>query len=80
MYVTLEPCCHGKTPCTDAIIESGIAKVVVGQLIRILVAGKGVEILRKSGVEVVTGVLERECREQNRCFCHYMETRLPTCF
>ncbi len=80
MYVTLEPCCHhGKTPpCTDAIIESGIAKVVVGQLDpNPLVAGKGVEILRKSGVEVVTGVLERECREQNRCFCHYMETRLP---
>ena len=56
IYVTLEPCCHtGKTPpCTEAIIEHKIAKVVIGSGDpNPLVAGKGAEILRNAGIEVV---------------------------
>ena len=80
IYVTLEPCCHfGKTPpCTDAIIESGISKAVVGALDpNPLVSGKGVEKLRQNGIETVTGVLEKECRELNEVFFHYITTNTP---
>ncbi len=55
LYVTLEPCCHyGKTPpCTEAIIESGIRRVVIGSSDpNPLVAGKGVKFLRSQGIEV----------------------------
>ena len=65
IYVTLETCCHyGKTPpCTEIIIQSGIRKVYVGSMDKNpLVAGKGVEMLKAHGIEVVTGVLEEECR------------------
>ena len=58
MYVTLEPCCHyGKTPpCTEAIIEHGIARVVGGmEDPNPLVAGKGIALLREAGIEVVCG-------------------------
>ncbi len=80
MYVTLEPCCHyGKTPpCTDAIIENGISKVYVGALDpNPLVSGKGVEILRNNGIEVVTGVLKEKCYKQNQVFFHFIETKRP---
>lgn len=80
MYVTLEPCCHyGKTPpCTEAIIEQGIKRVVVGAMdCNPLVAGKGVKILQEHGIEVVTGVLTGECEKQNRSFFHYMRTGRP---
>lgn len=56
MYVTMEPCCHyGKTPpCTEAIIENGIARVVIGSKDpNPKVAGKGVQALRDAGIEVV---------------------------
>ena len=58
MYVTLEPCCHHgrQPPCTDAILEAGIRRVVVGSGDpNPLVAGKGLDILRGHGVEVETG-------------------------
>lgn len=80
MYVTLEPCCHhGKTPpCTEAIIENGVRKVVIGPLDpNPLVAGKGIEELRSHGIEVVTGVMEKECRDLNEVFFHYMRTGIP---
>lgn len=65
LYVTLEPCNHyGKTPpCTEAIIEAGIRKVVIGARDPNPVASGGVERLRAAGVEVEVGVLERECYE-----------------
>ena len=80
MYVTLEPCCHyGKTPpCTEAIIENGIAEVVVGsQDPNPLVAGKGIEILRRHGIQVTTGVLEEECNSLNEVFFHYITQKTP---
>ncbi|MCF2661920.1 bifunctional diaminohydroxyphosphoribosylaminopyrimidine deaminase/5-amino-6-(5-phosphoribosylamino)uracil reductase RibD [Pseudoflavonifractor phocaeensis] len=80
MYVTLEPCCHQgrQPPCTDAILEAGIARVVVGSGDpNPLVAGKGLDILRSHGVEVETGVLEEECRALNRVFFHYIQTKRP---
>lgn len=80
MYVTLEPCCHyGKTPpCTEAIIENKVAKVVVGLLDpNPKVAGKGIEILRNAGIEVEYGLLEDELKEQNRIFLKYITTGIP---
>ncbi len=80
MYVTLEPCCHyGKTPpCTDAIIKSGISEVVIGTKDpNELVSGGGIKKLRKSGIKVVTGVLEEECRELNEVFFHYITSKTP---
>ena len=80
MYVTLEPCCHhGKTPpCTDAIMESGIAKVVIGSKDpNKLVAGQGIAKLRESGIEVTTGILQSECDELNEVFFHYIKTKTP---
>ena len=80
MYVTLEPCCHQgrQPPCTDAILEAGIARVVVGSDDpNPLVAGKGIDILRRAGVEVETGVLKAECDALNYVFFHYITTGLP---
>ena len=80
MYVTLEPCCHyGKTPpCTKAIIENGISKVIIGTLDpNEKMAGKGVEKLRKSGIEVVVGVLEEQCKSINEVFFHYITQKTP---
>ena len=80
MYVTLEPCCHhGKQPpCTDAIIASGIARVVIGSADpNPLVAGKGVAILRAAGIEVVEDVLREECDALNVVFLHYIREKQP---
>ena len=80
MYVTLEPCCHqGKQPpCTDAILEAKIARVVIGSADpNPQVAGKGVQILRDAGVEVTEGVLKEECDALNDVFFHYITTGQP---
>lgn len=80
MYVTLEPCCHwGRTPpCTDAIMEHKLARVVIGCLDpNQLVAGKGRMILQEAGIECVSGVLEEECRAINEVFFHYITTKTP---
>ena len=80
LYVTLEPCCHhGKTPpCTDAVIESGIRRVVVGSGDpNPLVAGRGIEILRQNGIEVTEGVLREECDRLNEVFFHFIKTGMP---
>lgn len=80
MYVTLEPCSHyGKTPpCADKIIEKKIAKVVIGVLDpNPLVAGRGVEKLKKAGIEVEVGVLEEECKIKNEIFMKYIKEKKP---
>lgn len=80
LYVTLEPCCHQgrQPPCTEAILEAGIRRVVIGSGDpNPLVAGRGVEILRRHGVEVTTGVLEPACRALNAIFFHYISTGRP---
>lgn len=80
IYVTLEPCCHhGKQPpCTDALIEAGIARVFMGSGDpNPRVAGKGVQILRDHGIEVIGHVLESECLALNDVFFHYIRTGLP---
>lgn len=80
IFVTLEPCCHhGKTPpCTDIIIEKKISKVYVGSMDpNPLVGGRGAEILRSAGIEVETGILEKECLALNEIFFHYISTGMP---
>ena len=80
IYVTLEPCHHyGKQPpCTTAILQSGIKKVVIGQLDpNPLVSGKGKAFLESQGVAVITGVLEKEVREINRHYNTYHEEQRP---
>ncbi len=80
MYVTLEPCCHyGKQPpCTDAVLEAGISRVVIGSADpNPLVCGKGVRILREHGVSVTENVLKEECDRLNEVFFHYIRTNLP---
>lgn len=80
LYVTLEPCCHfGRTPpCTEAIIASGIKKVVIGAVDpNPIVRGKGMARLKKAGVAVTTGVLKNECAAVNEAYNHYITTGLP---
>ncbi len=80
LYVNLEPCSHfGKTPpCTDMIISKGIRKVVVGtEDTSGKISGKGISELRNAGCEVVTGVLEEECRWINRRFFCFNEKKRP---
>ncbi|WP_428095670.1 bifunctional diaminohydroxyphosphoribosylaminopyrimidine deaminase/5-amino-6-(5-phosphoribosylamino)uracil reductase RibD [Candidatus Thioglobus sp.] len=80
LYVTLEPCAHqGKTPpCTQAIIDSGVKKVIIATLDpNPLVGGKGVSLLKKSGIEVEVGLLENQAIALNRGFIKRMKTKLP---
>ena len=80
LFVSLEPCSHyGKTPpCAKLIIEKGVGRVVVGMLDpNPLVAGKGVQMLREAGIEVIVGVMEKECRELNKRFLCLHEQHRP---
>lgn len=80
IYVTLEPCCHfGKQPpYTDAIIQAKIARVVVGSSDpNPLVSGKGCDILRQNGIEVIEGFLIKECDALNQIFFHYITEKTP---
>lgn len=80
LYVTLEPCStHGRTPpCTDLILEKGIGRVVVSVVdLNPQHAGRGLELLREAGVEVVVGVCEKEGRELIAPFEKFVTTGLP---
>lgn len=80
IYVTLEPCCHyGKTPpCTEAIIENEISRVVIGSRDpNPLVSGKGAKILREHGIEVCEDFLREECDAINPVFFHYITGKTP---
>jgi diaminohydroxyphosphoribosylaminopyrimidine deaminase/5-amino-6-(5-phosphoribosylamino)uracil reductase len=80
LYVTLEPCNHhGRTPpCTEAILSSGIKKLVVGTKDpNPKVTGGGCEILTEKGVKVRTGILEAECRRLNEAFFKFAATGRP---
>lgn len=80
IYVTLEPCCHyGKTPpCTEAILENRIARVVIGSRDpNPKVAGKGAAILREAGVTVEEDFMREECDRLNPVFFHYITTKIP---
>jgi diaminohydroxyphosphoribosylaminopyrimidine deaminase/5-amino-6-(5-phosphoribosylamino)uracil reductase len=80
LYVTMEPCSTaGRTgACTDAIVASGLRHVVVGATDpNPAHAGKGFEVLRAAGIEVTTGVLERECADLNLIFNHWITRGVP---
>lgn len=80
LYVTLEPCNHqGLTPpCTRAILESGIKKIVVGMKDpNPSVKGGGIQYLRKKGIKVTTGVLEKECKNFLESWIKYSKTGKP---
>lgn len=80
LYVNLEPCSHhGKTPpCTDLLIQRGIQNVVVAMKDpNPFVAGKGIAQLRRAGINVTVGVLEKEARRLNRFFVKHITSSLP---
>lgn len=80
LYVTLEPCAHhGRTPpCVNRIIDSGIAKVVIGMKDpNPLMNGKSVVILKKFGIKVEVGCLEDELTRMNEVFIKYIKERMP---
>lgn len=80
LYVTLEPCSHfGKTPpCAHLIIDKKIPKVVIGCVDPFAkVAGKGIQLLKDNGIEVLTGVLEEECKASHKRFFTFHLKKRP---
>ena len=80
IYITLEPCAHhGKTPpCVDTIIKHKFKKVIIGiKDPNKLVNGKGIKKLRKAGVDVITGILKKECTDLHKRFLTYQLKKRP---
>lgn len=80
LFVTLEPCDHfGKTPpCTDAIIQAGIRRVLVATLDpNPMVNGRGIRKLRRSGIQVKVGLLSKEAQELNYAYFKFMREGKP---
>jgi diaminohydroxyphosphoribosylaminopyrimidine deaminase/5-amino-6-(5-phosphoribosylamino)uracil reductase len=80
LYVTLEPCCTtGRTgPCTKAIIAAGVKKVVTAMRDpNPAVSGKGLAELRRAGIQVISGVLEKQARHLNEDFARWIKTGRP---
>ncbi len=80
IYITLEPCSHtGRTPpCADMIAQLGIPRVVIGTTdTSKKVSGKGIKIISDAGCDVITGILEEECRELNKRFFTFHEKKRP---
>ena len=80
LYTNLEPCCHtGRTgPCTTAVLAAGIARVVAAMPDpNPRVAGRGFQILRRAGVEVIAGILETDARRLNEAFARWIRTGRP---
>ena len=77
--VTLEPCRHtGRTPpCTMALLDAGVARVVFGLADPTAIAGGGGEDLRRQGIEVISGVLAEECAAVNREWLHVQRNHRP---
>ena len=78
-YVTLEPCDHqGKTgPCSEALIEAGVTRVVIGAPDPNPVAAGGAQRLRAAGIEVDVGVLQRECEQVAEVFFTNVRRQRP---
>lgn len=80
IYVTLEPCSHfGRTPpCADALIEAGVKRVVIATLDpNPKVAGRGRQKLLDAGIEVETGIMEKQALQINEAFFKYIQTGIP---
>ncbi len=80
VYVSLEPCSHqGKTPpCVDLLVSNNVKRVVIGcRDSNPTVNGKGIDRLKRAGIEVVEGILEEECRQLNKRFFTFHERRRP---
>ncbi len=81
LYVTLEPCSHTNKrtpPCSPLIVSSGVKRVVVAMIDpNPNVSGEGIQLLRKAGLEVRTGVLEDEARKLNEAFIKHVTTGRP---
>jgi len=79
-YITLEPCStQGRTPpCTDALIQAGVARVVCGAIDpNPKHRGRGLRLLNRAGIKTKSGVLADECASLNPEYHHFMATGLP---